>query len=214
MTRKDGHHPIISMHCGPVRYRVDAKQQAAQRSFAHNVLVRPTSFRAPESPDSDARIQFHALYDALIADESRNRLICDDVLAAVRTGRSPVVLTERTDHLSRLATALTPAVRHVIVLQGVMGKKALAEALARLAAVPQNEERVVLATGRFSIGDSRRCRRHEGDSASMSCWRSPSTGKGGCIPAGRRGMFSLPDTMSSTGGMFAAVPSETLCCGF
>jgi len=27
-ARQDGHHPIIFMHCGPVRYRVDAKQQA------------------------------------------------------------------------------------------------------------------------------------------------------------------------------------------
>jgi hypothetical protein len=27
VARKDGHHPIIFMQCGPVRYRVDAKQQ-------------------------------------------------------------------------------------------------------------------------------------------------------------------------------------------
>ena len=31
VARKDGHHPIIFMQCGPVRYRVDARQQAAQR---------------------------------------------------------------------------------------------------------------------------------------------------------------------------------------
>ena len=29
VTRKDGHHPIIFMQCGPVRYRVNAKSQAA-----------------------------------------------------------------------------------------------------------------------------------------------------------------------------------------
>ena len=28
-TRKDGHQPIIFMQCGPVRYRVNARQQAA-----------------------------------------------------------------------------------------------------------------------------------------------------------------------------------------
>ncbi len=27
-TRKDGHHPILFMHCGPIRYRDDAKKQA------------------------------------------------------------------------------------------------------------------------------------------------------------------------------------------
>jgi len=29
ITRKDGHHPIIFIQCGPVRHRVDAKAQAA-----------------------------------------------------------------------------------------------------------------------------------------------------------------------------------------
>lgn len=29
VTRKDGHHPIIFMQCGPVRHRVDAKKYAA-----------------------------------------------------------------------------------------------------------------------------------------------------------------------------------------
>ncbi len=149
VTRKDGHHPIIFMHCGPVRYRVDARQQATQRPFTHNVLVCPTSFRPPASMDADVRMQFNALYDALIADESRNRLICEDVLAAVREGRSPVVLTERTDHLSKLAERLTPAVQHLVILQGRMGRKKLAAALGQLAAIPENEGRVLLATGRF-----------------------------------------------------------------
>jgi hypothetical protein len=34
VARKDGHHPIIFMQCGPIRYRVDAKSQAATRSFS------------------------------------------------------------------------------------------------------------------------------------------------------------------------------------
>ncbi len=149
LTRKDGHHPIIFMHCGPIRYRVDAKQQAAQRPFTHSVMVRPTSFHPPVSGDSDVRMQFHALYDALIADESRNRLICGDVLDAVHQGRSPVVLTERTEHLEKMKEQLTTAVRHVIVLQGGMGKKQLAVVRAQLAGIPEGEERILLATGRF-----------------------------------------------------------------
>jgi hypothetical protein len=44
VTRKDGHHPIIFMQCGPVRHRVDAKAQAAARPFEHTALVRPTAF--------------------------------------------------------------------------------------------------------------------------------------------------------------------------
>ena len=51
----------------------------------------------------DVRIQFQDLYSELIADEARNQLICDDVLEAIREGRSPLVLTERNEHLDYLA---------------------------------------------------------------------------------------------------------------
>jgi superfamily II DNA or RNA helicase len=37
LTRKDGHHPIIFMQCGPVRHHVDARAQAATRPFEHLV---------------------------------------------------------------------------------------------------------------------------------------------------------------------------------
>ncbi|WP_213511374.1 DEAD/DEAH box helicase family protein, partial [Paenibacillus macerans] len=33
--RQDGHHPIVTMQCGPVRFRVDAKSQAASRGMEH-----------------------------------------------------------------------------------------------------------------------------------------------------------------------------------
>lgn len=106
VTRKDGHHPIVFMQCGPIRYRVDAKAQAAVRPFEHTVHVRPTLFRPLKAADQDARIQFHNLYEELIADDARNRLICDDVVRAVQEGRSPLLLTERNEHLDRLATLL------------------------------------------------------------------------------------------------------------
>jgi len=87
VTRKDGHHPIIFMQCGPVRYRVDARQQAATRPFRHQVLVRPTGFRAPAIEEADQRLEFQKLYEGLMADDARNRMICDDVVGAVREGR-------------------------------------------------------------------------------------------------------------------------------
>lgn len=152
VTRKDGHHPIIFMHCGPVRHRVDAKQQAVAQPFSHSVFVRPTAFRQAAGPNPDARVEFHDLYDALIADESRNRLIVDDVLDAVQDGRSPVVLTERTEHLKTLEKDLSPRVPHLCVLRGGMGKKQLRSTLAALATVPAGEARVLLATGKY-IGE-------------------------------------------------------------
>jgi hypothetical protein len=88
VTRKDGHHPIIFMQCGPIRYRVDAKTQAAARPFTHQVLVRPTSFRLNQAAVKDPRVEFHQLYESLRVDESRNSLICSDVLGAVSQARN------------------------------------------------------------------------------------------------------------------------------
>jgi superfamily II DNA or RNA helicase/very-short-patch-repair endonuclease len=151
VTRKDGHHPIIFMQCGPVRHRVDAKAQAASRPFTHHVLVRPTGFRA-EASDPDPRVEFQQLYGALWNDERRNQMICADVVSATKEGRSPLVLTERIEHLQSLARLLSPEIPRLILLQGGQSKKALAAALAQLAQIPDAIGRVVLATGGY-IGE-------------------------------------------------------------
>jgi superfamily II DNA or RNA helicase/very-short-patch-repair endonuclease len=151
ITRKDGHHPIIFMQCGPVRYRVNARQQAAARPFAHHVLVRPTGFRSPAMSAVDSRVEFQQLYEALTQDSRRNELICRDVIAAVQTGRFPLVLTERTEHLRLLATKLS-AIPHVIILQGGMGRKQIQATTASLAQPLDGQGRVLLATGGY-IGE-------------------------------------------------------------
>ena len=93
------------MQCGPVRHRVNARAQAAARPFEHLVLVQPTTFQPARTPDADKRVEFQTLYQELVEDETRNRRICDDVIESVNNGRSPLVLTERNDHLDRLESA-------------------------------------------------------------------------------------------------------------
>ncbi len=92
VARKDGHHPIIFMQCGPVRHRVSAKAQAASRPFEHTVIVCPTTFQPSNSAGSDARVEFQSLYRELVENEMRNQRICDDVVQAVGGGRAPLVL--------------------------------------------------------------------------------------------------------------------------
>ena len=106
VTRKDGLHPIIFMQCGPIRYRVDAKKQAASRPFVHNVHVCPTSFQLSEEAEPDPRKQFQQIYEELIVDDRRNQMICKQVVQTVSEGRSPLVLTERNEHLNLLAEYL------------------------------------------------------------------------------------------------------------
>jgi very-short-patch-repair endonuclease len=136
------------MQCGPVRHRVDARTEAAVRPFEHRVLARPTAFQPLMAAETDKRLEFQALYRALIDDDARTRRICEDVVDCVRAGRSPLVLTERNEHLDRLAQALEPVVRHVVVLRAGMGRRQGEAARARMAAIPRDEERVVIATGK------------------------------------------------------------------
>jgi superfamily II DNA or RNA helicase len=148
VTRKDGHHPIIFMQCGPVRHRVDARKQAAARPFDHKVVFRRTAFRLPRnSPDEKPAIQ--ELYARLTHDQVRNDLIFDDILSALEAGRSPVVITERKDHLDMLADRLSKFAKNVVVLRGGMGARGTQAAADALQAIASYEERVLVATGRY-----------------------------------------------------------------
>lgn len=144
--RRDGHQPILEMQLGPVRFSVDPRNPAARRPFEHRLIVRGTTFRL----DGSARdIGIQEIYRALAFDEARNRLIIDDVLGALKEGRSPILLTERRDHLEYLTARLSPSVRNLVVLRGGMTPKDRRALGATLAAVPDGEERLVLATGRY-----------------------------------------------------------------
>ena len=148
VTRKDGHHPIIFMQCGSIRHRVDARKQAAHRPFSHRVLRRSTAFRAARQ-ETGAPLSIQDIYRLLACDETRNDLIFDDVLAALEERRSPIVITERKDHLQTIAERLSRFAKNVIVLKGGMRAKERKKATEALEAVPDGEERIIVATGRY-----------------------------------------------------------------
>lgn len=148
-TRKDGHHPIIYMQCGPVRFSMSAKTMTETTPFEHRVTPRHTEFRmAPELTD----ITIQDVYAALVNDVSRNEMIAADIVRAIESGRCPLLLTGRTEHLQCFAAKLAGVAKHIFVLKGGMGKKQRREISAALAAVPENESRVILATGSY-IGE-------------------------------------------------------------
>ena len=72
------------MQCGPVRYRVDAKQQAAERPFEHKVAFRQTQFRAARSMPGE-QVAIQELYAQLAADEARNDLIFEECSGGTRS---------------------------------------------------------------------------------------------------------------------------------
>lgn len=147
-TRQDGHHPIIFMHCGPERFRVDAKNQAEKRPFDHQVIPRFTSFRMPVDRN-DKELTIQEFYAEIAGDEIRNQLIVDDVAHSYEKGRNSLVLSERTAYVVLLAKKLRERIPDVLTLMGGMGAKGTNEMLNKISAMPPDQQLTLVATGKF-----------------------------------------------------------------
>ena len=143
--RKDGHQPIIFMQCGPIRFSTDVKSQMAKQSFDRFLIPRFTSYNSI----LEDRLSIATLYKYLSEDEIRNNLIVEDICKAVNTGRTPIILTNRTVHVSVLAEKLKATIKNVISLTGVGTTREKREAMQRLQTIPDSEQLVIVATGKY-----------------------------------------------------------------
>lgn len=146
--RKDGHQPIIFMQCGPIRFSTDVKSQIAKQSFDRFLIPRFTSYNSI----LEDRLSIATLYKYISEDEIRNNLIVEDICKAVNTGRTPIILTNRTAHVSVLAEKLKATIKNVISLTGAGTTKEKREAMQRLQTIPDSEQLVIVATGKY-IGE-------------------------------------------------------------
>lgn len=143
--RKDGHQPIIFMQCGPIRFSTDVKSQIAKQSFDRFLIPRFTSYNSI----LEDRLSIATLYKYISEDEIRNNLIVEDICKAVNTGRTPIILTNRTAHVSVLAEKLKATIKNVISLTGIGTTKEKREAMQRLQTIPDSEQLVIVATGKY-----------------------------------------------------------------
>ncbi|WP_243292154.1 DEAD/DEAH box helicase [Bacillus sp. FJAT-47783] len=143
--RKDGLHPIIYMQCGPIRYKVNAKAQAKVRPFVHRLFTRYTDFQSDQE-------DIQKLYKEMANNKKRNEQLFDDVLSNLEEGRSPLILTERIEHIKTIQQMFQGFAKNIIVLSGNMTKKERKQQLERLATIPDRTERLVIATGKY-IGE-------------------------------------------------------------
>ena len=143
--RKDGHQPIIFMQCGPIRFSADAKSQIAKQSFERYLIPRFTSYRSI----TDDKQSITTLYQLLSEDEIRNTLIVEDVCKAVEAGRTPIILTNRTAHVTMLAEKLRDKVKNVVTLTGTVNAKEKQEKLQHLHEISREEPLAIVATGKY-----------------------------------------------------------------
>ena len=143
--RKDGHQPIIFMRCGPIRYSADAKAQMLSQSFERLLVPRFTPFR----PIVGSDLSYTKVAQQLAEDEYRNLFIVKDVIEVLKEGRSPIILTSRTSHVSILAELLKPHCPNVITLIGSESTKDKRQKMEHLQSIPSSEQLVIVATGKY-----------------------------------------------------------------
>ena len=143
--RKDGQQPIIFMQCGPIRFSADAKSQITKQSFDRYLIPRFTSYRSI----TEDRQTITAMYQSLSEDTVRNDLIVKDICKVVDSGRTPIILTNRTSHVTLLAEELRNTIPNVITLTGSGTTRDKRDALLRLQAISPSEPLVIVATGKY-----------------------------------------------------------------
>src|SRR5690606_23472380 len=144
-TRKDGLHPLMTMQCGPIRYKVSAKEQAKVRPFRHVLILRFTEFKSKDE-------NIKELSNRLVEDKKRNEMIFNDVLLELGKGSTPIILTERREHVLELQSMFTGFAKNIVILTGNLTKQEEESALKELSTLPEEEELLIIATGKY-IGE-------------------------------------------------------------
>ena len=140
--RRDGQQPIIFMQCGPIRYTAVKPTNAP-----HDLEVIPQLLQKRIDLPQEAGIQ--DVFRHIAVDEGRTSVIASQIENSFSQGRKVLVLTERTEHLDANQAALTGKIPSLFVLHGRMSKKLRITVVAELIALPPDEPRVLLATGKL-----------------------------------------------------------------
>ena len=140
--RRDGQQPIIFMQCGPIRYTA-----AKPASAPHDLEVVPQLLHKRIDLPQDAGIQ--DVFRHIANDTDRTAAIASQIASSFDQGRKVLVLTERTEHLDAIQTALDGKILSLFVLHGRMSKKLRTSLITELNALPPDKPRVLLATGKL-----------------------------------------------------------------
>ena len=120
------------------------------QNFEHYFIPRFTNFHITAENEENSKQSIQNYYSEMIKAESRNLLIVSDVQTAVKAGRTPLVLSDRIEHLKLLKENLKDAAANVIVVTGKGTQKQKKEQLEILNKVPASESLIVLATGKYA----------------------------------------------------------------
>src|SRR5690606_29033978 len=124
------------MQCGPIRHTATKSENAP-----NDLEVVPVSSHSRIDLPQDAGIQ--DVFRHIANDAERTGKIVAETLNAFNLGRKVLVLTERTEHLDVISSALAEKVSAYFVLHGRMSKKQRTTTISELEALPLDEPRIL-----------------------------------------------------------------------
>ncbi|MBZ2199816.1 MAG: DEAD/DEAH box helicase family protein [Lentilactobacillus hilgardii] len=143
--RRDGQEPIITMRFGPIRYQTAPIDETTLLKVKRLVIPRFTSLGITNLQIANNGINQN--YEAILNDEDRNQSILEDIKTVLLEERHVLVLTNRIEHLQRLALALEVK-RPVFLLYGQQTERQNRQIVEKINQVMGSY--VVIATGKYA----------------------------------------------------------------
>lgn len=107
--REDARGKMVYLQFGPVRYKVTSKEQAKEQSFDRILVPRFTRIRinyGDKNAQGKNGLTLNQVMDQLDTNPVRNRLIVDDVIDALTSGKTPLVVSKRKAQAKTIANLL------------------------------------------------------------------------------------------------------------
>jgi superfamily II DNA or RNA helicase len=143
--RRDGLEALITFQCGPTRHEIKPAAVAGAELLRRELIVHHTA----TTVDDDTQAHIQDVFAVLVDDQRRTDQICADVHTAVTTGRTCLVLTQRTDHIDAIVNRLATLGDRALVLRGGLGTKARRAVAHALAQRDLDCGIVLVATGSY-----------------------------------------------------------------
>lgn len=151
-NRKDHLEKILFQQCGPIRHEI---RSADGGLLAKRVTIRETGFRLPE--DVGPKPPYHVIAHLITTDAKRNAMIVSDLLAAIKSKRFPLVISDRKDQIEVLMELAAKdkdlALTRMRRLDGGMSPKERRETLEQIALARATGISVVVFATASLIGE-------------------------------------------------------------
>ena len=143
--RRDKLEALIAFQCGPTRHEIKPAAVEGAELVRRELVVHHTSTEVTEEEAAHIQDVFRVISD----DARRTAQICGDVHAACLSGRTCLVLTQRTDHIDAIVAGLATLGTDALVLRGGLGKRARQAVTDAIASRDPDDGIVLVATGSY-----------------------------------------------------------------